>query len=186
MTLPTDGGATDEGATDRGARGASATDDGAHDEGARPASAHDEDARTREAVAEIDRLDAACRAEPDDVDHQIRLWQAVARLEQWIFVDRGTPGAPRPYAIAAGPGHMLCVYSTPERAREGALAGGLVAEGTTVPMFSVPLPEALDWALSLGERGVVGVTIDYPQIGAWCPLPNLERLKSERSASAPE
>ncbi|MCS5497170.1 hypothetical protein NY547_07970 [Cnuibacter physcomitrellae] len=182
MTLPTDEGGHDESARDEGARDESARDEGARDESARDEGAGDEGA----AVAELDRLDAACRAEPDDIDRQIRLWQAVARLDRWVFVDRGTPGSPRPYAIAAGPGHMLCVYSTPERARAGALAGGLVAEDASVPMFSVPLPEAIDWALSLGERGVVGVTLDYPQLGAWCPLPNLERLKSERSASAPE
>ncbi|WP_378144558.1 hypothetical protein ACFJGV_13785 [Cnuibacter sp. UC19_7] len=133
-------------------------------------------------VAELDRLNAACRADPGSIDHEIRLWQAVTRLDQWVLVDRGEPGSPRPYAIAAEQGHVLCIYSTPERARAGALAGGLIAPDASAPMFSVPLPQALDWALSLGERGVVGVTLDYPQVGAFCPLPNLERLRSARAA----
>jgi hypothetical protein len=34
--------------------------------------------------------------------------------------------------------------------------------------------------MSLGEHGVVGVTIDHPRLGAWCPLPNLARLRQLR------
>lgn len=129
---------------------------------------------------EIDRLAAACQAAPDDLDAQIRLWQAVAALDRWIFIDRGAEGQPRPYALAADAGQMLCIYSSADRAEQTAHTSGLVAPGGSVPMFEIPLPRAIDWALSLGERGVAGVTIDYPQLGAWCPLPNLSRLRRER------
>lgn len=50
------------------------------------------------------------------------------------------------------------------------------------PLFAVLLPETLDWAMSFGERGVVGVTLDHPQVGAWCPLPNRAQLKAMHQA----
>ena len=145
----------------------------------RPDDQHPQD--DEQALAELDRLNAACAAAPDDIDAQIRLWMAVAGLERWVFIDRGTEGSPRPYALAAGPGHMLCIYSSADRAQAGARANGLVPEGTLAPVFALPQPAAIDWALSLGESGVVGVTIDYPQLGAWCPLPNLARLRDQRA-----
>jgi hypothetical protein len=138
-----------------------------------------------EVLAELDRLDAACRAAPGDIEPQIRLWQAVAGLDQWVFINRGTAEQPRPYALAAEAGQMLCIYSSAERAQAGAVTNGLVQAGEPVPLFQIPLPAAIDWALALGERGVAGVTLDYPQLGAWCPLPNLVRLRQDRAPSGP-
>jgi hypothetical protein len=134
-----------------------------------------------EVLAELDRLDAACQAAPGDIDAQIRLWQAVASLEHWVFINRGTAEQPRPYALAAEAGQMLCLYSSAERAQAAAIANGLVQAGEPVPLFQIPLPAAIDWALALGERGVAGVTVDYPQLGAWSPLPNLARLRQDRA-----
>jgi hypothetical protein len=141
-----------------------------------------------EVLAELDRLDAASSAAPGDIDAQIRLWQAVAALEHWVFINRGTAEQPRPYALAAEAGQMLCVYSSGARAQAAAVENGLVPSDEIVPLFRMPLPAAIDWALALGERGVAGVTVDYPQLGAWCPLPNLKRLRkdrAERSGPAP-
>ncbi|MGK9146118.1 hypothetical protein KXS11_00635 [Plantibacter flavus] len=134
-----------------------------------------------EVLAEIDRRDAACKASPGEVDPQIRLWQAVVALEQWVFINRGTAEAPRPYALAAQAGQMLCVFSSGSRAEAAARANGLVAADARVELFSIPVPAAIDWAMAFGERGVTGVTIDYPQLGAWCPLPNLAGLRASRS-----
>lgn len=128
-------------------------------------------------LAELDALDAACRATPDEIDPQIRLWAAVSRLDRWIFINRGTDEAPRPYALAAQPGQMICVYSSGARAQEAAYANGLVPADATVSLLAVPMPAAIDWVLSFGQSGVTGVTIDYPRLGAWCPLPNLARFK---------
>jgi hypothetical protein len=133
--------------------------------------------RDDEVLAELERLNAACVAAPGDVEPQIALWRAVAGLESWVFINRGTAEQPRPYALAAEAGHMLCLYSSAARAQDAAHSSGLVPAGEPVALFAVPLPAAIDWALSFGERGVVGVTLDYPQIGAWCPLPNLARLR---------
>lgn len=136
-----------------------------------------------EVLAELDRLNGACLASPGDIGPPIRLWTAVVALDNWVCIDRGTPGEPRPFAVTVEAGPMVCIYSSASRARAAAHAGGLVPEGAAVPVFAVPLPGALDWAMSFGERGVVGVTIDHPQIGAWCPLPDLALLERTRGQS---
>ena len=128
-------------------------------------------------LAELDGLNAACQAAPGEIPPQVALWTAVAALDRWVFVNRGTPEAVRPYALAAEAGQMLCIYSSATRATAAAHGSGLVPADEPVPLFSIPLPAAIDWALSLGERGVAGVVIDYPQLAAWSPLPNLERLR---------
>lgn len=129
------------------------------------------------AVIELDRLSAAAREQPDDIDRQIALWTAVAGLSEWFFVNRGTSDAPRPYGIAAEAGTTLCVYSSIARAQAGAVAAGLATDDEPAPLFSVPLPAGLDWVLSLAENGVTAVVIDYPQVGAWSPLSNLARFR---------
>lgn len=134
-------------------------------------------------LAEIDRLGETCKTAPDDIDSQIRLWTAVAALDQWFCINRGTSEQPRPYSLAAEAGTTLCVFSSAARARASAQANGLIAEGAPISLFVVPMPAALDWAMSFSEHGVIGVTIDYPQIGVWCPLPNLARLRDMRLQS---
>ncbi|WP_200950096.1 MULTISPECIES: tetratricopeptide repeat protein [unclassified Nocardioides] len=133
-----------------------------------------------EVLAELDRLNAACLAAPSAVEPQVELWKAVSALDRWVFINRGTPEQPRPYALTSPDGPMLAVFSSATRAQVAADSGGLVAEGASVPLLAVPLPAALDWAMSFGQSGVVGVTIDHPQIGAWCPMPNLARLRQMR------
>ena len=130
-------------------------------------------------LAELDRLDAAVGAAPGDIGAQITLWHAVAALEQWIFINRGTTESPRPYAIAADAGQMLCIFSSASRAQQTARDSGLVSADDAVPLFSIPLPAAIDWALALGAHGVAGVAIDYPRLGAWTPLPNLAGLRQQ-------
>jgi hypothetical protein len=130
-----------------------------------------------EVLAELDALNEACRAAPDDIDAQIRLWRAVAALDRWVFINRGPEDDPRPYAIGAEPGNLLCIYSSGTRAQEAAYANGLVPPDATVSLLAIPMPAAIDWVISFGELGVAGVTIDYPRLGAWCPLPNLARLR---------
>ena len=130
-------------------------------------------------LAELDRLHAAAAAVPGDIGAQIRVWQAVAALDHWVFINRGTTESPRPYALAAEAGQMLCIFSSASRAQQTARGSGLVSADDPVPLFSVPLPTAIDWALAFGPHGVAGVTIDYPQLGAWCPLPNLAGLRQQ-------
>lgn len=138
---------------------------------------------TSAASAEIERLSSECRAAPDQIEPQVRLWTAIAALDQWFFINRGTNDEPRPYAIAAEAGNMVCVYSSPERANEAARAAGLVSSDAPMSLLRVPMPAALDWVVSLGERGLVGVTIDHPQVGAWTPVANLPRLRQDPPTS---
>ncbi|WP_404311514.1 hypothetical protein LG314_09105 [Agrococcus terreus] len=133
-----------------------------------------------EVLAELDRLDAASRAAVGEIAPQIALWRAVAALDHWVFIDRGDGEHPRPYALAAEPGTMLCVFSTADRATAAAIGAGLVTGGEPVRMFAIPLPAALDFVLSFAAAGAVGVTIDHPQIGAWSPLQNIAMLRQER------
>lgn len=130
-----------------------------------------------QSVAEIDRLDQVCRDRAGEIEPQIELWKAVTALEFWVCINRGTPEVPRPYMLAAEAGPMLCVFSSATRAKESALINGLIAPDELVSLFSVPLPAALDWAMSFGEHGVTGVAIDYPKLGSWCPLPNLAMFR---------
>jgi hypothetical protein len=130
-----------------------------------------------DAMAELDRLNDACRADPQSIENQIALWTAVSRLDEWFFINRGTTESPRPYGIAAEAGTTLCLYSTAERARSGARANGLVAEDSPTPLFSTPLPQGLEWVLSLADAGVTAVVLDYPHLGAWTPVTNLASLR---------
>ncbi|AUI59236.1 hypothetical protein [Amycolatopsis sp. BJA-103] len=132
-----------------------------------------------ELVAELDRLDEAVKAAPaGDTAAQIALWRQVTRLEHWFFIARGQADRPRPYAVASEQGPMICLYSSAARANEAARALGLaVAEGEAVPLFSVPMPAAIDYLAAFAESGVVGVTLDHPRIGHYIPLANLGLLK---------
>ncbi|MFC6093396.1 hypothetical protein [Saccharothrix lopnurensis] len=130
-------------------------------------------------AAELDRLDAAVRAAPaGDTTAQIALWRRVTALEHWFFIARGLADQPRPYAVAAGQGPMICLYSSAARADEATRALGLVDPGTgTAPLFSVPVPAAIDYVASFGGGGVFGVTLDHPRLGHYIPLANLGLLK---------
>lgn len=132
-----------------------------------------------ETVAELDRLDAAVKAAPaGDTSAQIALWRQVTSLERWFFIARGSAEQPRPYGVAAHQGPMICLYSSAARANEAARQLGLVdsADGGA-PLFSVPMPVAIDYVASFGQAGVFGVTLDHPRLGHFIPLGNLGLLK---------
>ncbi|WP_367129145.1 hypothetical protein [Saccharothrix sp. HUAS TT1] len=132
-----------------------------------------------EAVAELDRLDAAVRAAPaGDTTAQVALWRQVAALDRWFFIARGSADQPRPYGVAFEQRPMICLYSSAERAREAARGLGLVdPEGGEAPLLGVPVPAAIDYVASFGQVGVFGVTLDHPRIGHYIPLANLGLLK---------
>jgi hypothetical protein len=129
-------------------------------------------------AAELDELNAAVRAAPDgDTSAQIALWQRVSRLDRWFFINRGSAEAPRPYAVAAEQGPMVCVYSSGARADEAARTLGLVGPGDSVQVLALPMPGAIDYLTSFGQSGVVAVTLDHPHIGHFIPLGNLGAVK---------
>ncbi|SMF00978.1 hypothetical protein L603_001000001010 [Cellulosimicrobium cellulans J34] len=131
------------------------------------------------AVAELDRLDGEVRAAaPGDTTAQVALWRHVSRLATWFFVARGEPDRPRPYAVAAPQGPMVCLYSSATRARDAAHALGVVPAGEPVPLLAVPMPDAVGYVASLGAAGVVGVALDHPRIGHFVPLANLTTLQA--------
>ncbi|XVS66442.1 hypothetical protein ACQPYE_10395 [Actinosynnema sp. CA-299493] len=132
-----------------------------------------------EVVAELDRLDVAVRAAPaGDTTAQIALWRQVTALEHWFFIARGSADRPRPYAVAAEQGSMICLYSSAARAGEAARTLGLTgSESGAATLFSVPVPAAIDYVASFGQAGVFGVTLDHPRLGHYIPLGNLGLLK---------
>ncbi|MCC8247668.1 hypothetical protein [Saccharothrix luteola] len=133
-----------------------------------------------EAVAELDRLEEAVKAAPaGDTTAQIALWRQATSLEHWFFIARGSADRPRPYAVAAEQGSMICLYSSAARANEAARALGLLdPEGDAAPLLGVPMPAAIDYVASFGQAGVFGVTLDHPRLGHYIPLTNLGLLKS--------
>ncbi|MFE6235521.1 hypothetical protein [Cellulosimicrobium sp. NPDC057862] len=138
------------------------------------------------AVAELDRLDEAVRSAPaGDTTAQIALWRQTTRLDTWFFIARGPEDRPRPYAVGAAQGPMVCLYSSADRAREAAVALGVVGEGAAVPLLAVPVPDAIDYVASFGAAGVVGVTLDHPRIGHHVPLANLGLLMAWAAEDAP-
>ena len=132
-----------------------------------------------ESVAELDRLDAAVRAAPaGDTTAQIALWRQVTALQHWFFIARGSADQPRPFAVAAEQGPMICLYGSAARAGEAGRALGLAdPESGTTSLFSVPMPAAIDYVASFGAAGVFGVTLDHPRLGHYIPLANLSLLK---------
>jgi hypothetical protein len=129
-------------------------------------------------LAELDRLDAAVRTAPaGDTTAQVALWRQVTALEHWFFISRGSADQPRPYAVAAEQGPMICLYSSPARADEAARSLGLVEGGGAAPLFGVPMPAAIDYVASFGRAGAFGVTLDHPRLGHYIPLANLGLLK---------
>ena len=72
------------------------------------------------AVAELDRLDEAVRSAPaGDTSAQIALWRQTVRLGTWFFIARGSEAQPRPSAVAADLGPLICLE---RRAARGAAA----------------------------------------------------------------
>lgn len=130
-------------------------------------------------VAELDRLDEAVKAAPaGDTTAQIALWRQATALEHWFFIARGSADQPRPYAVAAEQGSMICLYSSAARANEAGHVLGLAdSQGSVVPTFGVPMPVAIDYVASFGQVGVFGVTLDHPRLGHYIPLANLGLLK---------
>jgi len=138
-----------------------------------------------EVVAELDRLEEAVKAAPaGDTTAQIALWRQVTALEHWFFIARGSADQPRPYAVAAEQGPMICLYSSAARAGEAARALGVVdPEGGAAPLFGVPMPAAIDYVASFGRSGVFGVTLDHPRLGHYIPMANLGLLKGWREGT---
>ena len=132
------------------------------------------------APAARDRRDEAVRSAPaGDTAAQIALWRQTVRLGTWFFIARGSEDQPRPYAVAADQGPMICLYSSAARADEAARALGLADDETgSVPLLGVPVPAAIDYVASFGAAGVVGVALDHPRIGHHIPLGNLALLKA--------
>lgn len=129
-----------------------------------------------DALRAIDELNEQVRAAPAEIPPQIALWRAIAALDAWFFINRGTEERPRPYAVAAPEGTMVCLYGSPDQARDAGLREGLFGEDDSMLLVALEVPIAIGWLQSLAAAGVVGATYDHPRIGAWTPIANLAML----------
>jgi len=128
-------------------------------------------------LARIDELSAATvSAAPGDPAVWGPLWAAVLALPQWLFIARGGMERPQPFIGVFPQGPMLCAYTTPDRAREGALAMGLPEEEAGL-VLAVPAEGIVDWAASFQQHGVFGITFDHPRLGFFSPLANLPGIR---------
>ncbi|GAB2594447.1 hypothetical protein [Pseudactinotalea suaedae] len=129
-----------------------------------------------EVVAEIDRRAAALRAAPQDAGAMDAVWRAVYGLKHWLFIARGEPQSPRPYAIAHQQGPLVLAFTTAARARTAGMANGLSGDEAGL-VLTVPLPAAADWAASMAGSGVTGFVVDYGTLDLFAPITNLVPMR---------
>ncbi|BDZ38015.1 hypothetical protein [Microbacterium suwonense] len=132
-----------------------------------------------EMTAELDRLHEAVRAAPQgDTAPEMALWKQVSRLPTWFFIARGSAEQPHPYSAGLEQGPVICIYSSAARATEAGRLLGLTEPGAdSVPVFGIPMPDALEYVIRFQQAGAFGVSVDHPQIGSYIPLANLGIVK---------
>lgn len=112
------------------------------------------------------------------VDDPVALWRSAFRLEAWWFVDRGTVGASRPFAVVDEGTPTLLAFTSPERARDAALARGLDASSADRLVWRAPA----DFVADVGtytRAGLRRLALDPDQHGAsgtLAALPEIARL----------
>lgn len=110
------------------------------------------------------------------------LWRALYGLERWIFLDRGEPDDPRPYALAFPQGPMVLAFTTSDRAQAAGRANGL-SDDDVRRMLALPLPGAIEWVAGLAGAGIVGVLFDRGVVDAYAPLGNLLPMRDWMAAN---
>ena len=112
------------------------------------------------------------------VDDPVALWRSAFRLEAWWFVDRGTAGASRPFAVVDEGTPTLLAFTSPDRARDAALARGLDASSADRLVWRAPA----DFVADVGtytRAGLKRLALDPDQHGAsgtLAALPEIARL----------
>jgi hypothetical protein len=112
------------------------------------------------------------------VDDPVALWRSAFRLEAWWFVDRGTAGASRPFAVVDEGTPTLLAFTSPERARDAALARGLDASAADRLVWRAPADFVADGG-TYTRAGLRRLSLDPDQHGAsgtLAALPEIARL----------
>jgi hypothetical protein len=133
-----------------------------------------------EVVADIHRLLALCR--PDATDIFEELWTAVFRLNVWHSLARmpfpppDELDPPPPFNVVLDGRPTMCVYSTPERAKEFGTLRNFGAEPGIMPtVLTVSVEYAATLAV-LNVRDLQCVSIDLGVGGGlYTGIPNLSR-----------
>jgi hypothetical protein len=111
-------------------------------------------------------------------DDPVALWRSAFRLEAWWFVDRGTAGASKPFAVVDEGTPTLLAFTSPERARDAALARGLDPSAADRIVWRAPA----DFVADVGtytRAGLKRLALDPDQHGAsgtLATLPEIARL----------
>jgi hypothetical protein len=112
---------------------------------------------------------------PDD---PVAPWRHALGLDAWWFVDRGTAGASKPFAVVEEGTPTLLAFTSPERAREAAIVRGLDATAADRLVWRAPA----DFVADVGtytRAGLKRLALDPDQhgvSGALAALPEIARL----------
>lgn len=142
----------------------------------------DEPESLDDALAKIDQINELAATDPGSPLAAVALWRAIVTLPAWYIINTGSAEAPSPFAIGAAEGTMVAIYGSAERAKEAAVALELTSEGEAAEAIALNVEASITWLENLAAAGVVGVTFDYPRIGAWTPTSNLALMSRGDSA----
>lgn len=135
-----------------------------------------------DAAAELPALLQAVRAADAGPDERLAFWSAIFGLPHWIFIARGSADRPSPFVVYAGADGRtptLLAFSHPKDAVDVARAAGLPA-AEAEQVLAVPMPGAVDWAVSLAESGVQAVQFEAQDAGGLVvPIHQLPQMRAD-------
>lgn len=131
----------------------------------------------REASERIDELTRVSEARGlDDTDAQADLWDAIFALDRWWFIARGELPDVQPLVADVEGRPMFLAFTSPERARQHALARGL-SDDEAGRLLALPSAGFVDDAAAAERSGVFGVLFDVEGRGPYAPLGALEAMR---------
>lgn len=119
-------------------------------------------------------LTSSYLAEPTRENAQ-RLWRALLGLKGWYLIIRGDLSRPMPYVGSADGRTFLAVWTDPETLNAYIDQAEVEPEGEEVRYLFLPMPDVLDYVLSVGEIGVDGIRFN-PPLGWSVPVATLRAV----------
>lgn len=110
-------------------------------------------------------------------------WRAAFTLERWFLVARGWGEQVTPYAMEVDGQGVIAVFTTPERARDFALAAGLPEEEAGA-LLAVPVASCVAYLVQFADDGVEAVVLDPGVSDAAVVLAALPHLEQVAEAGA--
>lgn len=126
------------------------------------------------------RIDALARAAEsgDNLEYLTALWKATFELERWWFVLRGDLENPRPFVGVQDGQSFVLAFTTGERVRDFAVAGGYAPADDSAFSITMTPDAAVDAAVGWAAQGINAITFDEGVTGYSAPLANLESIRT--------